>query len=565
MPRRLEMSLTAAQIFVQSEDAATVELAVAEALAEWALQVGPLPVNADGVVLPSPERRLVLLPPTGGFVTVIEENGKLDRSLARSLAARTGALVLAAELDGHFLAAELETIEPDGESATWTAAERPDDERMPLYVDAEAELFNRLVARGVPPALVATEWEELLDPNAPVADGARLVAEAGVEGLEKILLPFGDLTSAELVPGPRVRPDLWVAGPDGQAQVVEGRRLVGQWHDGALASLAAVEERQLERILGTLAWTTEAPTLPRVVFRYEGVDDEEAFLEALDRARASRPRLAAWLAIDWLSIRGLHDALRDATERLLPAFEVGRPCGGRLEFRHAAHPNASFFVSLGELWDEYREEPEALTRLCALLLVRAREEGQATPAYDPSRLFPLLLGDGAPDLPALAVRPLTRGVWVALGHDSGRCLQPLTREALREAGTGFDDALELAVHRLEVATEENDAFVLYEQPEGQTLYAEFPDISSAARLVSPAVLAHVAQQLGDECLVAIPARDIFLAAEGTPEARRWLERETLHRFETASLPLTRMIWSVQNGELVEEGFAGAREPVSVRD
>ncbi len=552
------MSLSCAQIFVRTEDLPAVEVAVAEALLEWSREVGPLPVNADGVVLPSPERRLVLVPPTGGFVTVIEENGKLDRSLARALAARLGTLVLAAELDGRFLAAELETIEPDGETGTWTAAEQLDGDLMPEYVDAEAELFERLVARGVPAGLFALEWEEILEPNAPVDEGARLLAEAGVEGLEKFVLPFGPRPSVrDPSGGPPVRPDLWVGGEDGEARVIEGRRLVGQWSESAVASLAAVEERQTERILETLAWTTEAPTLAGLTFRYEGVEDEDGFADALERARAQRPRLLAWRSTDWRSARGLVEALREATERLLPAFEIGRECGERVEFRHRDHPNASFFVSLRDLWNEYREEPEALVRLCALLLVRAREEGETPATYDPDRLFPLLLSESAPELHRLAARPFADQVWVALALDSGRCVQPLTRKALREGGAGFDDALDLAVHRLEVATEENDGFVLYEQPEGLTLSAEFPDVSSAARILSPAVVSHLSRQLGDGCLVAIPGRDVLLAAEGTTEARRWLERLVRARFETAEHPLTRMIWSAQNGELVEEGLAAA--------
>lgn len=552
------MSLVAAQIFVETEDVEAVELTVATALAEWTQDVGELPVNAEGVPLPSPDRRLVLLPPVEGFITVIEENGRLDRGLARTLAARLGVTVLAAELDGHFLSANFLSLTPDGDEEEWCAGERLDDDLMPIYGDAEAELFEALVARGVPPGVIALDWEEALDPRAPLAEGARIRGEAGVEGLEKTVLPFASFSSANVVPGPRVRPDLWVSGPDGEARVIEGRRVTGRWHEGAVASLAAVEERQLERILGTLAWTTEDERLPRVVFRYEGADEDEAFLDALAEARAARPRLAAWLETEWLSAKGLVRALTAVTERLLPAFEVGRTCGERVEFRHEAHPNASYFVSLPELWEAYREEPEALDRLCALMLIQAREEGDEAPRYDETRLVPMLFGEGTPGLEGLATRPFTTSVWVAVGVDSGRCIQPLTRDALAEAGVGFDDALDRAVSRLEIATEQHDEFVLYEQPEGQTMYAEFPDVSTAARILSPAVVGHLAQQLGDECCVAVPARDVLLAVEGTPEAKRWLVREVVTRFSSASLPLTRMVWSVQNGELFEVGLASMR-------
>lgn len=546
------MSLVAAQYFVESTDADAVELAVAESLAAWAREVGELPVNGDGVVLPSPERRVVLLPPVGGFVTVIEESGRVDRALARTLRAKLGARVLAAELEGHFLEASILTLEPGDDESEWTAGERLDDEAMPIYEDAEAELFERLVASGVPAGVVAVEWEELLDTQAPVLQGARIRAEAGAEGLDKTLLPFGSLDASDLVPGPRVRPDLWVSSPDG-AQVIESRRLAGTPHRAAIEAIAAIEERQLERILGTLAWAADQEFLPRVVFRYDGLDDVESFLDALEDARAARPLRMRWDRTAWLSIRGLTQALARATERLLPDFEVGRTLGERVEFRHLSSPNVSFFVDLRELWAAYRAEPEGLVRLCATMLVKAREEAPAPAEFDTANLVPMLVADASHGLEQLAARPFTEGVWVLLAHDSGRSLVPVTREALAATGLGFEDALDGAVAQLELETERHDAFLLFEQPEGQTLIAEFPDAASASRILSPAVRAHVSQQLGDECFVAIPARDVLLAAEGTREARRWLEREVAIRFTNASLPLTPMIWTIQNGELIEDG------------
>lgn len=554
-PRRrskpLQMSLTAAQIFVQTDDVDTVELVVAEALAEWAAGVGDLGTTEAGTPLPLPERRIVLLPPVGGFIAVIEENGRVDCSLARSLSARTGVLVLAAELEGHFLAAQLETLEADGESESWGVPETSgDDSRMPVYVDAEAELFRRLRARGVPAALIATDWEDMIDTGSPTAHGARILAEAGVTGLDKTILPFGEIRAFDLIQGPRVRPDLWVAGPDGEAQVVEARRLTGEWHTEALLSLAAVEEQQLTRILPTLAWSSETGRLPEIVFRYEGMDDE-SFFTALEAVRRLRPLLRAWRSTEWLSIAGLEERLREAAERVLPSFEIGRRCDRRLEVRHDQHPNRSFFIDLAGLWQRYLLAPDALSTLLPAVLLECLESVGDEP-YDEDRLFPLLLGDDAPELATLAVRPLTDGVWIALGLDSGKAVQPLTRAALAWAEVGFDDALEAAVHRLEVATEENDEFVLYEQPEGMTMSGAFPDVSSAARILSPTVLSHVAQQLGDECFVAVPTRDIFLAAEGTREARGWLEREVARRYLSKDLPLSLMIWSVQNGELVAD-------------
>lgn len=549
------MSLAAAQIFVRSTDADTVERVVAECLFEWAGGVGDLPVNEHGIPIPPPERRVVLLPPVDGWLAITEENGRVDRSIARRLAAETGALVLASELEGHFLSASIEATEPDGESDTWSVPDTGgDDGRMPIYSDAEAELFARLRARGVPSALIATDWEDMVEPQTPAATGARLHAIAGVEGLDKTLIPFGDIRTFDLLEGPRVKPDLWVADRNGAAQVVEARRVTGEWHALAIESLVRVEEAQLARILSTLAWTTDATSLPQVVFRYEGVD-EVPFFAGLRVLRERRPRLANWARAEWLSIDGLIEALRRTATHVLPAFEIGLRCGRRVEVRHVDHPNTSFFVDLATLWRNYLEDPHALAFLLPATLESTLAAADAADEYAEEQIFPLLLGDGAPDLAQLAARPLTPGVWVAIGLDSQDAIRPLTREALKRAGVGFDDALELALHRLNVATEQNDSFVLYEQPEGLTLTAEFPDVASAARLLSPAVLAHVAQQLGDECFVAIPARDVFLAAEGTKEARRWLEREVARRFKANDLALTPLIWSVQNGELVEDARA----------
>lgn len=546
------MSLSAAQIFLRTDDLAGVEQVVAEALVEWQGLV-PLDLDERGLT-PPPERRVVLLPPVEGWITVIEESRKLDRSLARNLRARLGVLTIAAELDGHFLAADLEVIDAEGETETWTVPDTGgDDERMPIYEDAEAGFWTRLRGLGVPAGLIAVEWEEVVDTLSPVAEGARISAEAGAEGLDKTMLPIGNIVEAEVVDGPRVRPDLWVAGPDGEAQVIEARRLTGEWNATAATALARIEQAQLGRILGTLAWTTDDPVLPRVVFTYEGVEDE-TFALVLEMARREHPALLRARDVPWLSIRGLADAVRERV-RDDDAWEVGRRCGLRLELRHAEWPNWSFLLDLRSLWRGYLEAPDALEAVIDVSLVQLLATGRERPSIDETRLFPLLLGEGAPGIAALATRPFADGVWVAIGFDTGQAVRPLTRQELASVGLGFDDALDLAVRRLDRATEEHDEFAIYEQAEGVTLSGEFPDVSSAARILSSAVLSHVAQQLGDGCFVAIPARDIFLAAEGTDHARRWLDGEVARRVAESNLPLSSMVWSVENGELVEAGRA----------
>lgn len=550
------MSLSAAQIFVATDDAAAVEEVVAQALAEWANGVGALPAGS-----PVLERHIVILPPVEGFLALIEEEGRVDRALARNLRARLGVLTIAAELDGHFFTAAFEANEPDGDVREWSAPVLPDDpEAMPIYEDVEAELHARLLARGVPSQLIATEWEDMIDQTSPQAEGARLTAIAGVQGLDKTVLPFGDILENELVPGPRVRPDLWVAESDGAASVVEARRLTGRWSVPAVEALVAIEEQQAARILSALAWTTEASTLPRIAFDYGGIDDVPGpdgllFDAALRQARTLRPLLPAWLRGGWLSIRGLVDRVRARIEHAHPEFDVGRTCGHRLELRHHDAPNASLMIDLRDLWRRYFEAPDELDAALAELLPSLLSLARTDPAYDEDRLFPLLLGRGAAQIERLAVRPLADGIWIALGVDTAEGLLPLSREALRASGVGFDDALEIAIARLDLATEQNDEFVLYEQPEGVTLVAEFPDPSTAARLLSPAVLGHVAQQLGDGCYVAIPARDALLAAEATPEAREWLDAEVARRYVAGDLPLTTLVWSIENGELVEAGRA----------
>lgn len=554
------MSLTAAQIFVRTDDALTVEHVVAEALAEWAMLVGPPVSDEPGVPPPPPaERRVVLIPPVDGWVTVVEESGKLDRAMARNIHARTGAQVIAAELDGHFLVADLEAIDEEGDTESWSVPELGELGQMPVYEDAEAGFWQRLREYGVPGPLIAADWEELVDTTNPVADGARITAEAGAVGLDKVVLPFGDPADTELVDGPRVRPDLWVAGADGEAQVVEARRVTGEWSAASVASLAAIEEAQVARILATLAWTAQEDELPNIVFTYDGVDDPEIFEVALQAARRTRPVLAAASSRRWLSIRGLEKAVRRVVDEARPEFDVGKECLDRLELRNEAHPTFAFLLDLRELWQAYVTAPEELERVIHHALDALLHETRRDEVFDEDRLIPLLLGEGAPDLPNLAVRPLVDGVWIALGLDTGRAVRPLSREALKASGMGFDDALALAVRRLEIATERNDEFVIYEQPEGTTIVADFPDVSTAARILSDAVLAHVAQQLGDECWVGIPTRDSFVAAEGTVEGRLWIEREIRRRYDAANLPLTPMIWSVQNGELVE--FAPARAEV----
>lgn len=554
------MSLTAAQIFVRTDEFETVERVVAEALAEWAMLVGPpVPNEPGGIPPPADERRVVLLPPVEGWMTVVEESGRLDRSMARNIHARTGAFVIAAELEGHFLAADLEVIDEAGDTESWSVPDTSIEVgKMPLYEDAEAGFWHRLRAYGVPAGLIATDWEELVDETNPVADGARIRAEAGVAGLEKTLLPLIDPGDTDLVDGPRVRPDLWVADADGEARVVEARRIFGEWSAASVAALAAIEEAQVARIMATLAWTAQEDELPSITFTYEGVDDPEVFEVALHAARSTRPVLALASSRRWLSIRGLEKELRRVVAEERAGFEVGKACLDRLELRHVEHPTFAFLLDLRELWQAYVTAPSELSRVVHHALDALLHETVRDEVYDEKRLFPLLLGQGTPNLETLAVRPLVDGAWIALGIDTGRAIRPLGRQALRASGVGFDDALAVAVHHLEVATERNDEFVIYEQPEGTTIEADFPDVSTAARILSEAVLAHVAQQLGDECFVAIPTRDSFLAAEGTVDGREWIEKETRRRYDSANLPLTPMLWTVQNGELVEFRVARTR-------
>lgn len=552
------MSLTAAQIFVRTDDAETVERVVAEALAEWATLVGAPVAYTQGALPPPPdERRVVLMPAFEGWVTVVEESGRLDRSMARNIHARTGAFVIAAELDGHFLVADLEAIDEEGETESWSVPDTSGDPAlMPVYEDAEAEFWTRLRAYGVPGELIATDWEELLNEHAPWADGARIMAEAGRVGLDKLILPFRHPAETDLVDGPRVRPDLWVANESGDAQVIEARRVTGEWTAASVAALARIEEAQTARILATLAWTAQTDELPALVFNYDGADDSEIFHVALHAARATRPGLVTAASRKWLSIQGLEKEIRARVAQTHPAFEVGKSCLDRLELRHGEYPSYSFLLDLGELWQAYATAPDALALVIDKALDTLLHDTFREETFDQGKLFPLLLGADTPDLATFAARPLVDGVFVALGHDTGRSIRPLERETLKGSGLGFDDALELAVHRMELATEENDEFVLYEQPEGTTLIAEFPDVGTSTRILSSAVRAHVAQQLGDECWVAIPTRDSFLGAESTPEGLRWIEREVRRRFESGNLPLTLMIWSVQNGDLVEFREAG---------
>lgn len=554
------MSLAAAQIFVRTDDVDTVERVVAEALAEWAMLVGaPVPLEPGAIAPPADERRVVLIPPVEGWVTVVEESGRLDRAMARDIHARTGALVIAAELEGHFLAADLEVIDEEGDTESWSVPDTSGEVgRMPVYEDAEAGFWHRLREYGVPAGLIAADWEELVDETNPVADGARISAEAGVAGLEKTVLPFIDPSDTDLVDGPRVRPDLWVADADGEARVVEARRIFGQWSAASVGALAAIEEAQVARILATLAWTAQDDELPSITFTYEGVDDPEVFDVALQAARRTRPVLVSASSRRWLSIRGLEKELRRVVAEERTGFEVGKPCLDRLELRHVDHPTFAFLLDLRELWQAYVTAPGELSRVIDHALDALLHETERDEAYDETKLFPLLLGKGSPHLETLAVRPLVDGAWIALGLDTGRAIRPLGRDALKKAGVGFDDALAIAVRHLEIATERNDEFVLYEQPEGTTIEADFPDVSTAARILSEAVLSHVAQQLGDECFVGIPTRDSFLAAEGTVDGREWIEKEVRRRYEAANLPLTPMLWTVQNGELVEFRVARTR-------
>lgn len=537
------MSLSAAQIFVRTDDLAAVIDQCIRALSGWSADVGTLPPGG-----PALERRLVVLPPVKGCVTILEEGARADRLLARDLHSLLGCDVARVDLDGHFLSGELEVHAHDGRESSWSSPLLPSDpEHMPLYEDVEAELFGKVLALDLPAGLLGVDWEDLTEPDAPLAHGLQLHVVAGDPSVRRRPLPFGELDAGYLA-SPRVRPDLWVESPDGRAEVVEARRLSGEWHPEALVSLVRVEESQLRRIVPALAWTAEGALAPRVRFAYEGMDEPEAFAQALEVVRSRRPLVDLLSSGECPTIVGVVDALRRVSAGT--GFLPGRICGRRLEVRHRSHPAWHFFMDLDALWSQ------CLTPLPADGMVALLEEllpcVDRPFVFDPSRLWPLLLSSEEAGIEPLASRPLFSGIRLALAVDVGEALVPVTRAMLREANLGLDEAVSIAVGRLEVATEENDEFVLFEQPEGITISAEFPDVSSAARILSEAVLAHLAQQLGDECVVAVPSRDVLLAAEGTPEARRWLAQEVVARFRGAEHPLSTLVWTVCNGELVEE-------------
>ena len=78
--RPLQMSLSAAQIFVETPDFAAVEEVVAQALADWASGVGELPAGPDGPQFL--ERHAVMIPPVDGWIAIVEPGGRVDRHLA---------------------------------------------------------------------------------------------------------------------------------------------------------------------------------------------------------------------------------------------------------------------------------------------------------------------------------------------------------------------------------------------------------------------------------------------------------------------------------------------------
>jgi len=549
------MSLSAAEILVESTDAETVETVAAESLVDWAAGVGALPPDEDGSDAPVPERHLVLLPPTGGWMALIEEDGRPDRSLARALRDRLGTRTAVLELDGRRLRASLEIFLPGGDSIEWNTP-TDDDDAMPAYEDAEAEACRRVAELGVPDVLAAPDWESLVDTTLPEAQGCRLDARAGEELLDKLVIPFGELPA--LGTGiPRTHPDLWVADEEGRARVVESRRVSGRPDAAAAQALVAVEDRQLARIVPVLARAADAPQVPEVLFGYEGSDDDEALEQAIESARESLPAIARRRREPLLSLRGIEASFREAIVALRTGIAAGRTLGRRVELRHASMPAGARFVDLDDLWDAYFRDPDD-DGIFDRYARQALAPEAAACSFDPGSAMPLLLGQ-VEGLAALAVRPFVRGVWVGLGIDTGTALVPVTRGMLAHAGLGFEDALEAAIANLERATEENDSFVIYEQPEGVTVTAEFPDPFTAARILSEAVRWHVAHQLGDGCAVAVPTRDLLLAAEPTREARGWLERETARRFAESDVPLTRAVWRVENGELAEDGEAPAQE------
>jgi hypothetical protein len=437
-----------------------------------------------------------VLAPQDGWVCVLDALGpRADSATAQKVSRALDTEALLVEVDGQELRFRLERWE---RGALADAREEPPAAvvargEMPSYRDVEGLAWADLRARGVPRELALLHADELRE-----EDGwPRGRAEGG----------------ADAVP---VRPDVWVEGPEGRV-AGELRRVRGQPTRAAADALAAVEEAVLERLIGYLADASDGEHLPALSFTYEDAPEGLALL--LDEAREARPLLASWLSrFDLLTRAGF---ARAARARLRGA-EYVREVRGALDLLKG---DAVVRVDLDEPYRSYLVSPErldgTLDECLSAALSRPALPQQEWPLDDlRARLWPTLDPLMEPRL---------------LCADDGRT-EPLQPEALARVGLDPAQAVAAALRNMERSTSrETEGLVFYATDAGLVLAAEFPDPSTAARVLSPTVRAFLREQLGGgaDFAAAMPHRDAFLAAPATEKGLQWLRAEAARRYSYA--------------------------------
>jgi hypothetical protein len=155
-------------------------------------------------------------------------------------------------------------------------------------------------------------------------------------------------------------------------------------------------------------------------------------------------------------------------------------------------------------------------------------------AFAKTRTFPLLISAAASQ-PGRVTRPGVGPLLVAYMVDAGPVAAPVVASSLSAWGVSPQELHELAIANLDALGAVRAGVA--ETPFGPLVQFE-PFTFATGYLLLPRILAKLAGQLGSPFLVALPARDVFMAAADSPTGRDALANEVGAIHASASHALT---------------------------
>ena len=561
------MSVSAAQIFVRSDQHERVLKALEAYLARWAKAV-----RADWPDVPflggGAARKTTVLSPVDGWCCLIDADPyHVDLDLAEHLSGALATTTVATEVRGSEIVCRY-VVHQNGEK-TREEREPPEafgdimpsaDMPMPLYQDPTREMLRVLRAEGMPGAL----WflrQDGLENAGPGARGALVVIEVVTEPDKK--RPVSRLSRAELRPRHAAgtvpfKPDVDGRSPEGRLLHAEIRTVFGTPSHQGVEALLEVERADTNRLQGPHLGSGPAG-LPEVHFEYtvQGGSDE-ALERLLDLRRGEflrkRPTKAVFLAKALEIARRGYDAWSDV-----------RPSGFGMRVR-LVPSGTEQTVDLDEPYSDYmegrlaaRDPEEAIESFLSRAAADLGQSSDATAEFESvsDLLVPCLVSrEEAARLSAAGVGALDigHGVSVVVACQVGDGSALIDADDFGRWGVTFEAALEAARgNLLSRAKESARPPIPVEIAEGTKALAFLSGGQASKHLLLPGLAGIMKGMLGsDETLCAVPDQDsLFFVSAADEQGVAALREFARERLLAADRPLTAELFRLKGDDILE--------------